>query len=186
RFRYRPEGGEDGGVAPRARAEGGPRGGIGSVVLRQRGGVVAAQAIVDARVVIADNGGADVGVGELQAVPFEFEVVDDAPRQSVIEAGGQGHRAAAEGHRSSRAADRVGTVDHQHPATGPGQVEGAGHAVVAGTDDDGVIFRGRVHRPASRMISRAALAPGAPMTPPPGWVLEPHMYRFFTGARYWA
>ena len=24
-------------------------------------------------------------------------------------------------------------------------------------------------------ISRAALAPGAPMTPPPGWVPEPHM-----------
>ena len=29
--------------------------------------------------------------------------------------------------------------------------------------------------PRSRRISRAALAPGAPMTPPPGWVEEPHM-----------
>src|SRR5690606_36880049 len=130
RFRYRPEGGEDGGVAPRARAEGGPRGGIGSVVLRQRGGVVSAQVIVDARVVIADNGGADVAVGELQAVPFEFEVVDDAPRQSVVEAGGQRHRAAAEGYRAGRTAHRVGGFDHQHPSPGPGQVEGAGHAVV--------------------------------------------------------
>ncbi len=27
----------------------------------------------------------------------------------------------------------------------------------------------------SRMISRAALWPGAPVTPPPGWVAEPHM-----------
>ena len=30
--------------------------------------------------------------------------------------------------------------------------------------------------PRSRSTARAALAPGAPMTPPPGWVLEPHMY----------
>ena len=33
---------------------------------------------------------------------------------------------------------------------------------------------------------RAALAPGAPITPPPGWVLEPHMYMPRTGARYCA
>ncbi|SVA42158.1 uncharacterized protein METZ01_LOCUS95012, partial [marine metagenome] len=31
----------------------------------------------------------------------------------------------------------------------------------------------------SRRISLAALAPGAPITPPPGCVLEPHMYKFF-------
>ena len=36
--------------------------------------------------------------------------------------------------------------------------------------------------PRSRSTARAAFAPGAPMTPPPGWVLEPHMYMPFTGA----
>ncbi len=30
-------------------------------------------------------------------------------------------------------------------------------------------------RPASLRISRAALWPGAPVTPPPGWVPAPHM-----------
>ncbi|MEA3150399.1 MAG: hypothetical protein QOD56_1338, partial [Gammaproteobacteria bacterium] len=35
----------------------------------------------------------------------------------------------------------------------------------------------------SAMISRAALWPGAPVTPPPGWVPEPHMYKPFSGPR---
>ncbi len=35
----------------------------------------------------------------------------------------------------------------------------------------------------SAMISRAALWPGAPVTPPPGCVPEPHMYRPFKGPR---
>ena len=33
----------------------------------------------------------------------------------------------------------------------------------------------RRHRPPSARISRAALWPGAPVTPPPGWVPAPHM-----------
>ncbi len=32
-------------------------------------------------------------------------------------------------------------------------------------------------------ISRAALYPHAPITPPPGWVAAPHMYRSFIGVR---
>ena len=35
----------------------------------------------------------------------------------------------------------------------------------------------------SRIISRAALWPGAPVTPPPGWVEAPHMYKPGTGER---
>ena len=35
----------------------------------------------------------------------------------------------------------------------------------------------------SAMISRAALWPGAPVTPPPGCVPEPHMYNPFSGPR---
>ena len=43
----------------------------------------------------------------------------------------------------------------------------------------------RRHRLArkSRIISRAALKPGAPVTPPPGWVEAPHMYKPGTGER---
>src|ERR1700685_4120025 len=36
----------------------------------------------------------------------------------------------------------------------------------------------------SRSISRAALWPGAPVTPPPGWVEAPHMYKPGIGARW--
>src|SRR6185437_1092247 len=38
----------------------------------------------------------------------------------------------------------------------------------------------------SRMISRAALCPGAPVTPPPGCAPDPHRYSPFTGVRYLA
>ncbi len=41
-------------------------------------------------------------------------------------------------------------------------------------------------RPRSSSTARAAFAPGAPMTPPPGCVLEPHRYKPRTGARYCA
>ena len=37
--------------------------------------------------------------------------------------------------------------------------------------------------PKSRSTSRAQLCPGAPVTPPPGWVPDPHMYRPFSGPR---
>jgi hypothetical protein len=37
--------------------------------------------------------------------------------------------------------------------------------------------------PLSARIARAALWPGAPVTPPPGCVPEPHMYRPGSGAR---
>jgi hypothetical protein len=38
----------------------------------------------------------------------------------------------------------------------------------------------------SMRISRAALQPGAAITPPPGWLLEPHRYRLPIGPRYCA
>jgi hypothetical protein len=36
----------------------------------------------------------------------------------------------------------------------------------------------------SEMTRRAALCPGAPVTPPPGWAPDPHRYRFWIGVRY--
>src|SRR5579863_4083367 len=42
--------------------------------------------------------------------------------------------------------------------------------------------RSRPRRKSVR-ISRAALCPGAPLTPPPGWVPAPHMYRPGSGPR---
>ena len=60
-----------------------------------------------------------------------------------------------------------------------GQSGGRDQAVVASADDDGVEGAHAAlpvrALPRSRRISRAALAPGAAMTPPPGWLDEPHM-----------
>ena len=45
----------------------------------------------------------------------------------------------------------------------------------------------RNHRPIkdrSAKISAAQLCPGAPVTPPPGWVPAPHIYSPFIGPRY--
>ena len=39
------------------------------------------------------------------------------------------------------------------------------------------------YRNRRRIISRAALKPGAPVTPPPGWVEAPHMYKPGIGER---
>ena len=41
----------------------------------------------------------------------------------------------------------------------------------------------RANRPPSAITSRAQLWPGAPVTPPPGWVPAPHIYSPFTGPR---
>src|SRR5690606_39390360 len=70
-------------------------------------------------------------------------------------------------------------LKHQYTPARKAKPRGGDKPVVARADDDGI----RVHaaapmsmrRPRSRKTSRAALAPGAPMTPPPGWVEEPHM-----------
>src|SRR5262249_22889916 len=92
--------------------------------------------------------------------------------------------------------DLRGGLEHEHPAPTAGEIGSAHEAVVTATDHDGVVARaGRgVHdgrasagcRRRSRRMVWALLAPGAPITPPPGWLLEPHMYSPRSGERYCA
>ena len=66
-------------------------------------------------------------------------------------------------------------LEHERLQAGLGQ-EGRGReAVVAAADDDDVGLHATFPRSQSFRISRAAIRPGAPMMPPPGWVAEPHM-----------
>ena len=74
-------------------------------------------------------------------------------------------------------------LEHDDFAPGAGEIGGAGEAVVAAADDDDAIPVSHPDQPSGTMfgrrrsirISRAAFAPGAAMTPPPGCVPDPHM-----------
>ena len=95
--------------------------------------------------------------------------------------------------RDGCAAHLRGRLEHQHRPAGLGEVRGAHEAVVTATDHDAVVTVHRLHaahritvRPRSRSTALAAFAPGAPMTPPPGCVLDPHRYKPCSGVRYCA
>ena len=100
------------------------------------------------------------------------EIVQQVRQLRRAQAGGDvdGARGTAHG---------LGLLDHQDLAAGLGEGGGGDQAVVASADDDGVEAAHAAlpvrALPRSRRISRAALAPGAAMTPPPGWLDEPHM-----------
>ena len=124
-----------------------------------------------------------------QTVTLQAKVLHHALRQSMQQMRAARYakaRRKAARHRS--AAHLFARFEHQHFATGARQVQGAGQAVVAGTDHDGIKTRSHAcpRSPKSCNTERAALAPGAPMTPPPGCVLEPHIYKPLTGERYCA
>ena len=77
--------------------------------------------------------------------------------------------------RERRAADLRLCLQNQHGSTALRQGGGAYQSIVAGTDDDAVVAvprgwlcHGQCTLPRSLSTARAALAPGAPMTPPPG------------------
>ena len=88
--------------------------------------------------------------------------------------------------RERGAADLGLRLEHEYRAAAARQRRGANQAVVAGAYHDAIVARAQCSLPRSLSTARAAFAPGAPMTPPPGCVLEPHMYRPRTGARYCA
>src|SRR5262249_31210740 len=89
--------------------------------------------------------------------------------------------------RHSRPTHAGACLQHQHLQAGTSEKAGAAQAVVPGADDDGIVG---IHACSvmrrSCSTARAALAPGAPMTPPPGWVLDPHRYSPRSGVRYCA
>ena len=88
--------------------------------------------------------------------------------------------------RERGAADLGLRLEHEYRAAASCQRRGAYQAVVAGAHHDAIVALAQCSLPRSFSTARAAFAPGAPMTPPPGCVLEPHMYRPRTGARYCA
>src|SRR3984957_18467250 len=76
-------------------------------------------------------------------------------------------------------------LQHQHGTPTASQVGGTHQPIVAAAYDNAVVAA-HCDRPKSRRIAPAALKPGAPITPPPGCVLDPHIYIPRTGARYCA
>ena len=130
-----------------------------------------------------------------QSVRFQGQLVDHSGGHLMQQVGAGGDaEARRELARHRRSAHAVGRFQHQHPVTGAGQVAGADQAVVTAADDDRVVVRILARRVVhagsamrrSRSTARAAFAPGAPMTPPPGCVLEPHRYSPPSGVRYCA
>ena len=116
-----------------------------------------------------------------QAVTRQVELTAQRRRHQVQQVGAGRHREAGrELARHRRTAQLLGGLQQQHRPAAARQVGRANQPVVAAADDDAVVgtATGGAHcrRPRSRRMASAALAPGAPMTPPPGWVLEPHMY----------
>ncbi len=128
--------------------------------------------------------GLEVRARPLEPVRGELEVARDAGIEQVGEVrAGRHAEARGELARDGGAADLGGGLEHDDFAPGAGEVGGAGEAVVAGADDDDAIAVSHRTSPPARCsdgagrcrISRAAFAPGAAMTPPPGCVPEPHM-----------
>ena len=92
------------------------------------------------------------------------------PDLIVIGAGHNGLVAATYLAKAGRklSAGRGVTLEHQHLATGLGEIGGRHEPIVSGADDDDVHA---AHRQSFR-ISCAASLPAAPITPPPGCAPE--------------
>ena len=85
-------------------------------------------------------------------------------------------------------ADLLGALQDQDLLPGLCEVGGRDEPVVAAADQDDVELLLR-HQAALRPFffslrySSAAIRPGAPMIPPPGWVADPHIQSLSTGVR---
>ena len=76
----------------------------------------------------------------------------------------------------------VRALQERHPATAAREERRRGQAVVAPADDRHV--ERAAHSSPERSNRRAASSPGAPITPPPGWVPEAHDHSPRSGVRY--
>src|SRR5580658_43215 len=118
---------------------------------------------------------------------LELEIAQDIGAQLMDEVRAcRDLKARGELARERGAADLGLRLEHEHRAAASCQRRGAYQAVVAGAHHDAIVAFAQCSLPRSLSTARAAFAPGAPMTPPPGCVLEPHMYSPRTGARYCA
>jgi hypothetical protein len=144
-------------------------------VLRRDGGQLLAGAgrigpERERRPVVAQRQHADVRPDELEPVALELELRDD----------GRPQPADRRDDAVQDAARVLPALHHDDPASGTGKLRGADEAVVAAAGDDGVVAH---PRPRDFRSSSAAMRPGAPMSPPPGWAAEPHIQRPCTGVR---
>jgi DNA-binding winged helix-turn-helix (wHTH) protein len=78
-------------------------------------------------------------------------------------------------------ADPVAPLHDENTAPGLRQQRGCSQAIVSGADDDHVVLR--AHASPDRSSARAASAPDAPITPPPGWVPDAHIHSEPSGVR---
>ncbi len=181
RRRFQQLAGQHAGEADEARMQGGKGFGVGVRAAVGKAGLAARDRHVAA--VLGQGDGGQVAAREGEAVGLEIE-----PRLDLRVPGVQQMRiarrveAGCDVVSGGGAAQGGALLQDQHLAAGLRQHAGGGQAVVAGTDDDGVeaAHAARSARllpgafmPRSRSTSRAALAPGAAMTPPPGWLEEP-------------
>ncbi len=67
--------------------------------------------------------------------------------------------------------------EHCYLAAALAEFQSGDQTVVARTDDNGV----EAHFTPNMVL--AHMAPGDPMTPPPGWVPDPHIHKSRTGVR---
>ena len=104
--------------------------------------------------------------------------------------GGHAHVGAeAWGERLGRdgTADRGARLEHEHAQPRAGEAGRGREGVGRGAQEEDVaLAHESLPSRSSRRMAMAALRPGAPVMQPPGWVLEPHIHRFFTGVRYCA
>jgi len=114
---------------------------------------------------------------------MEFELRDDPWMQKMQEVSdGRDAEARVKLVRRRRAAEPIRRLQHQGLEPGAAEIGRTDETVMPAADDDGVIggtvlrlfAHARTRALKSFRISRAALAPGAPITPPPGCVPEPH------------
>ena len=122
--------------------------------------------------------------GPLEAMRAQLQIAHELGGHEMHQVRAGGHlKAGCKLPRDRRAADLRLRLQHQHRTPPRASVAAHTEAIVSAADDDAVVARWRglaaprISASCRRSLStaRAALAPGAPMTPPPGWVLEPHM-----------
>jgi len=150
----------------------------------------------EVRTVGRERGARQVRRREAEAMGLECELAREICGHQVqqVRTGGD-LEARCKLARDRGAADRGSGLEHEHLAAAAGEVRGAHQSVVTAADHDAVVAcagarHGELPAAGERLRSLrtacAQLAPGAPMTPPPGWVLEPHRYNPRSGERYCA
>ena len=117
-----------------------------------------------------------LGLDEAQPTVAQVEVLDHGGAQGTEEVGdGRGLEPGMELLRDRRPAQDLAALEHEGGESSAGEQGRRHQPVVPAPDDDDVRLHATLPFFQSFKSSRAAMRPGAPMIPPPGWVAEPHM-----------